>query len=278
MKKLREQMLRHMQLKNYSKRTIDTYLSCILNLSRFYNRTPETITREEVKEYLYSLLQSKKTSISNINQVISAYKVLMTGVLEKDWTAIKLSRPRREKKLPVVFSKEEISRIIERTINLKHRAIISFAYSTGLRLDEVCKVRLTDIDSSRMQIRVSNGKGNKSRYTILSKQILELLREYWRYYQPKSYLFEGRQKGVPLSHSSIQELFRHRMTAAGIRKPASFHTLRHSFATHLLEQGINLRIIQALLGHNSIRTTTIYTHLQNFDPGSITSPFDHLRD
>lgn len=128
-----------------------------------------------------------------------------------------------------------------------------------------------------MQIRVSNGKGNKSRYTILSKQVLELLREYWRYYRPKSYLFEGRQKGEPISQRTIQEFFHQRMKVAGIRKPASFHTLRHSFATHLLEQGTNLRIIQALLGHTSIKTTTIYTHLQNFDPASITSPFDSLQ-
>ena len=277
MKNLREQMLHYMQLKNYSKRTIDTYLSCILSLSKHYKRTPETISSEEVKEYLYYLIQSKKTSVSVINQIISAYKVLMTGVLEKEWAPIKLPCPRREKKLPVVFSKEEIFNIIEHTRNLKHRSIIVLAYSSGLRLDEVRQVKLTDIDSSRMQIRVSNGKGNKSRYTILSKQVLELLREYWRYYRPKSYLFEGRQKGEPISQRTIQEFFHQRMTAASIRKPASFHTLRHSFATHLLEQGINLRIIQTLLGHTSIKTTTIYTHLLNFDPASIASPFDSLR-
>jgi site-specific recombinase XerD len=182
-----------------------------------------------------------------------------------------------EKKLPVVFSKEEILRIIERTKNLKHRSIIVLTYSSGLRLGEVRQVKLSDIDSSRMQIRVSHGKGNKSRYTILSKQVLELLREYWRYYRPKSYLFEGRQKGEPISQRTIQDLFHQRMRAAGIRKPASFHTLRHSFATHLLEQGVNLRIIQTLLGHTSIKTTTIYTHLLNFDPASVASPFDSLR-
>jgi site-specific recombinase XerD len=277
MKNLQEQMLHYMQLKNYSRRTIDTYLSCILCLSKYYKRTPETISSEEVKEYLYYLIQSRKASVSVINQIISAYKVLMTGVLEKEWSPIKLPRPRREKKLPVVFSKEEILNIIERTRNLKHRSIIVLAYSSGLRLDEVRHVKLTDIDSSRMQIRVSNGKGNKTRYTILSKQVLELLREYWRYYRPKSYLFEGRQKGEPISQRTIQELFYQRMRAAGIRKPASFHTLRHSFATHLLEQGVNLRIIQTLLGHTSIKTTTIYTHLLNFDPASVASPFDSLR-
>jgi site-specific recombinase XerD len=277
MKNLRDEMLHYMQLKNYSKRTIDTYLSCILSLSKYYKRTPETISSAEVKEYLYNLIQSKKASVSIINQIISAYKVLMTGVLEREWIPIKLPRPRREKKLPVVFSKDEVLRIIEQTRNLKHRSIIALAYSSGLRLDEVRQLKPTDIDSSRMQIRVSNGKGNKSRYTLLSKQILELLREYWQYYRPKSYLFEGRQKGEPISQRTIQELFHQRMTAAGIRKPASFHTLRHSFATHLLEKGVNLRIIQTLLGHTSIKTTTIYTHLLNFDPATVSSPFDNLR-
>jgi len=269
-------MLRYMQLRNYSKRTCETYLSCISCLSRHYKRTPETISREEVIEYLYYLIQNKKSSVSIINQVISAYKVLITGVLEKEWSVIKLPRPRTEKRLPVVFSKEEIRSIIEHTQNLKHRTIIALAYSSGLRLDEVRQVKLPDIDSSRMQIRVTHGKGNKNRYTILSKQVLELLREYWRYYRPKKFLFEGRQDGVPISQRTIQELFYKRLKASGIHKQASFHTLRHSFATHLLEQGVNLRIIQTLLGHASIKTTTIYTHLQNFDPSKVTSPFDSL--
>jgi len=276
MKNLREQMLHYMQLKNYSRRTINSYLSCLSCLSRYYKRTPEAISTEEVKEYLYYLIENKKASVSIINQIISAYKVLITGVLEKEWYSIKLPRPRREKKLPVVFSKQEVSKILEHTRNLKHRAIIAFAYSSGLRLDEVRQVKLTDIDSSRMQIRVSNGKGNKSRYTILSKQILEMLREYWSDYRPKVYLFEGFKKREPLSISTLQTIFYQRMKAVGIKKQASFHTLRHSFATHLLEQGVNLRVIQALLGHTSIKTTTIYTHLQNFDPGSVISPFDNI--
>ncbi len=277
MKNLREEMLHYMQLKNYSKRTIDTYLSCILCLSKYYERTPETISSEEVKEYLYHLIQSRKTSISIINQIISAYKVLTVGVLEKEWSPIKLPRPRGEKRLPVVFSKEEICKILEHTRNLKHKAIIAVTYSSGLRRDEVRHLKLSDIDSSRMQIRVSNGKGNKSRYTILSKKVLALLREYWLCYRPKTYLFEGQHRGEPISATTIKEVFSQRMKAAGISKTASFHTLRHSFATHLLEQGINLRIIQTLLGHTSIKTTTIYTHLQNFDPASVASPFDSLR-
>jgi len=277
MKSLRERMLLYMQLKNYSKRTIDTYLSCILCLSRFYKRNPETISSEEVKEYLYYLIQSGKTSVSIINQIISAYKVLTAGVLEKEWSPIKLPRPRIEKRLPVVFSKQEIYNILKFTRNLKHKAIIAVTYSSGLRRNEVRYLKIADIDSSRMQMRISNGKGNKSRYTILSKKVLELLREYWQCYRPKTYLFEGQHRGEPISESTIKEVFTKRMKAAGISKAASFHTLRHSFATHLLEQGVNLRIIQTLLGHSSIKTTTIYTHLLNFDPSCITSPFDNLK-
>jgi integrase/recombinase XerD len=276
MKKLREQMLRYMRLKNYSKRTVDCYVSCISGMSKYYRRTPDAISSEEVKEYLYYLIQKRKTSVSVVNQIISAYKVLMTGVLGKEWLPIKLPRPRREKKLPVVFSKEEICNILKHTINLKHKAIIAVTYSTGLRLDEVRQVKLTDIDSSRMQIRVALGKGNKGRYAILSRQILDLLRKYWLKYRPKVYLFEGVKKGKPISTSSLQSVFKQRMKAAGIHKQASFHTLRHSFATHLLEQGVNLRVIQTLLGHTSIKTTTVYTHLQNFDPSSVTSPYDTL--
>jgi site-specific recombinase XerD len=212
-----------------------------------------------------------------INQYISAYKVLIEGVLEREWTPIRLLRPRGEKKLPVVFSKEEIGRILDHTRNLKHKCIIAITYSSGLRRDEVRNLRVSDIDSSRMQIRISSGKGNKGRYTILSEKVLELLRVYWQCYMPKVYLFEGQHRGEPISASTIREIFSQRMKEAGINKEASFHTLRHSFATHLLEQGVNLRIIQALLGHSSIRTTTIYTHLQNFNPASITSPFDSLK-
>jgi integrase/recombinase XerD len=276
MTELRKRMLQYMQLKNYSKRTIQTYLYCLISLSKYYKKTPDLITPQEVATYLHLLLQSKGISVSSINQYISAYKVFQVGVLAKEWKVIRLPRPRREKKLPVVFSKEEIRQLITNTRNIKHRTLIAFAYSTGMRQEEVCHVRLCDIDSNRMQIKVCCGKGKKDRYTILSKQILAMLRTYWQMYKPVKYLFEGQKKGEPISKSSIQTFFTKAIAQSEIQKEASFHTLRHSFATHLLEQGVNLRIIQALLGHTSLRTTTIYTHLVNFDPATIQSPFDTL--
>jgi site-specific recombinase XerD len=276
MTELRKQMLQYMQLKNYSKRTIATYLQCLISLSKYYKKPPDVITPQEVGDYLYLLLQKQQISVSTLNQYISAYKVLKVGALGNEWTGIKLPRPRGEKKLPVVFSKEEIFQLITNTRNIKHRTIIALAYSTGMRQDEICHLRLCDIDPGRMQIRVSCGKGKKDRYTILSGQILEMLRTYWRMYKPVKYLFEGQKKGWPISKSSVQAFFAKIITQSGIQKEASFHTLRHSFATHLLEQGVNLRVIQALLGHSSLRTTTVYTHLVNFDPATIQSPFDTL--
>jgi site-specific recombinase XerD len=200
----------------------------------------------------------------------------MDGVLKQPWQGIKIPRPRVEKRLPVVLSKEEIGTLLRNISNLKHRAIIAFAYSTGMRLNEVRQVRLSDIDSDRMQIRVAFGKGKKDRYTLLSAKLLTLLREYWKWYRPQQYLFEGYQRGTPISIRSIQVLFSRYKKKSGIQKESSFHTLRHSFATHLLEQGVNLKIIQALLGHSSLRTTSIYAHLVNFEPGSVTSPYDSI--
>jgi site-specific recombinase XerD len=200
----------------------------------------------------------------------------MAGVLRMDWEAIHIPRPRREKKLPVVFSKEEVIKLLEATRNLKHKVILSLAYSSGARLEEVSHLKVKDIDSSHMQIRIGCGKGKKDRYTLLSPKLLILLREYWQLYRPKTYLFEGTNRKGPISTRTIQHIFKNSLKRSKITKDGSFHTLRHSFATHLLEQGTNLRIIQELLGHTNIKTTTVYTHLQNYSPSFVTSPLDKL--
>ena len=276
MKTLRNRMLEYMQLKNYSRRTINTYIACLATMSKHFNQSPDKITSEQVKEYLLKCIKNNQVTPSCINQYISSYKVLMTAVLGRDWDAIQIPRPRREKKLPVVFSKSEVIKVLEATTNLKHRVILSLAYSSGARLEEVSNLKVKDVDSARMQIKISCGKGKKDRYTILSPKLLVLLREYWQLYRPKTYLFEGTDRKGPISIRTIQHIFKHNLKRSGIIKNASFHTLRHSFATHLLEQGINLRIIQELLGHTNIKTTTVYTHLQNYSPSSVTSPLDKL--
>ena len=165
--------------------------------------------------------------------------------------------------------------MIETTRNLKHRTILAVIYSAGLRISEVIRLQPSDIDSDRKQIRVL-GKGNKYRYTLLSENALDMLRIYWRAYRPARYLFEGQKKGQPFSRTTIQIVFKQTCKKTGINKQATVHSLRHSFATHLLESGVNLKIIQGLLGHSSLRTTSIYLHVTRFDPASVKSPFDEI--
>jgi len=276
MKTLRDRMLEYMQLKNYSRRTINTYIACLATMSKHYNLSPDKISSYQVQEYLVKCIKNNQVTPSCINQYISSYKVLMAGLLGRNWESIHIPRPRREKKLPVVFSKAEVSKLLEGTKNLKHKVILSLAYSSGARLEEVSHLKVKDIDSARMQIKIACGKGKKDRYTLLSPKLLILLREYWQLYRPKIYLFEGTYRKGPISTRTIQHIFKINLKRSKITKNGSFHTLRHSFATHLLEQGINLRIIQELLGHTSIKTTTVYTHLQNYSPSSVTSPLDKL--
>lgn len=264
-----------MQTRNYSPRSIGTYLYMLNALEVYHNISIDEISIDQVKDFLQYSIETKKVSVSYINQVISAFKILQQDVLGKQWESIKIKRPRGVRRLPVVLSKEEVKSIIETTRNLKHRAILAVIYSAGLRISELASLRPSDIDSDRKQIRVI-GKGNKYRYTLLSANTLDMLRVYWRAYKPERYLFEGQVKGKPISHPTIQVVFRHAIKKTGIKKEATVHSLRHSFATHLLESGTNLKIIQMLLGHSSLRTTSIYLHVTKFDPASIKSPFDDI--
>jgi site-specific recombinase XerD len=269
----KELMLREMQLKNFSKRTITVYLSCLDSLSAYFNDSPEHLSTEQVKDYLL-YLKDKGLSVTTLNQTISAYKVFVVLVMKEKWEEIKISRPKREKKLPSVLSKQEVFLLLSETKNLKHRAAFALAYSAGLRLSEVCQLKVKDIDSSRNQIKITNGKGAKMRYGVLSEKALHLAREYWQVYKPKNYLFEGQTKGCHITGGTLQKTFKKKVIELGIKKDVCFHSLRHSFATHLLEQGVNLRIIQHLLGHSSIKTTMIYTHIVNFSLDKLKSPLD----
>jgi site-specific recombinase XerD len=245
------------------------------DLEEYHNISIDEVSTDQVKDFLQYSIAERNFSASYVNQVISAFRILQKDVLGKEWDPIKIKRPRRPKKLPVVLSKEEVKSMIETTRNLKHRTIIAVIYSAGLRISELVNLLPSDIDSDRKQIRVL-GKGNKYRYTLLSENILDMLRVYWRAYKPERYLFEGQRQGQPISTETIQVVFKHACKKAGIIKPASVHSLRHSFATHLLESGVNLKIIQSLLGHSSLRTTSIYLHVTKFDPASIKSPFDEI--
>jgi integrase/recombinase XerD len=275
-KSLRERMLQEMQIRNYSNRTIKSYIGGISELSKHFNLSPDQITLDQFKEFLHYRVSVKKNTNSSINQLIGAYKILVQDVLGKNWEDFKIKRQRRDKKLPVVLSKDEVRELLESITNIKHKCILSLAYSSGLRRSEVLALRPKDIDSGRMQIRVECGKGNKTRYTILSKDLLPLLRYYYIHYKPKTYLFEGQKKGTKYSETSMESILKQNLAKTTISKNVCLHTLRHTFATHLLEQGTNLKIIQMLLGHNSLRTTSIYLHLTKFDPSTLSSPFDSL--
>jgi integrase/recombinase XerD len=264
-----------MQIRNYSKRSINSYQKMLCALESFFNISVDELTPEQVKEFLRYSIEKRDVSVSYINQTISAVKILHQDVLGKNWESIRIKRPRMDKMLPIVLSKEEVRSIIETTRNLKHRAILAVIYSSGLRLAELINLKPADIDSDRRQVRVF-GKGNKYRYTLLSSNTLEMLRLYWRAYKPSVYLFEGQKKGQPIGRSTIQKIFRESIKRAGIKKQATIHSLRHSFATHLLENGTNLKVIQTLLGHSSLRTTSIYLHVTCFDPMLVKSPFDEL--
>ena len=260
--------------KRYSENTIKTYINYFGNFIAYFSEKelPE-ITPEEINNYILELIDSRNISISQQNQRINAIKFYYEKVLNRQKQYYTIERPRAEKKLPNVLSKEEINKLIGTIENLKHKCIISIIYSAGLRRSEVINIKPEDIDSDRMLIKISGGKGKKDRYSLLSSKLLENLRIYYKEYKPDKWLFEGQNKGK-YSVESVAQILKKALLKSGIKKRVTPHTLRHSFATHLLEQGIDLRYIQELLGHSNSKTTEIYTHVSNKQLGKIKSPLD----
>lgn len=259
-------MTRELRIRNYSERTVTSYLAAITHLSKFYKMSPDRISREQVKSYAYHLIHSKHASTSSINQLISAWKIFQVDVLENQWEAFRLKRPKKEKRIPVVLSQKEALALVDAPTNMKHRMILKIAYATGLRRAELLALKLTHIDSSRSVVRVINGKGKKSREVPARSTLIGELRRYYKYYRPKTYLFEGTRPGVPYSAASFQKIVKSAATKAEIKKNISPHVLRHSFATHMLEKGINLKHLQIILGHSAMKTTSIYLHLAELNP------------
>ncbi len=274
MEKALEQFNRTLRLKGYSENTIRTYNAMFIKfLKVFKDREPEQITTDQIRRFLLWMIDTKGISSSYQNQLINAIKFYYEHVLKRSRQVYQLERPKKEKRLPGVLSLDEVQRLLGEINNTKHQAIISMIYSSGLRISELINLRISDIDSSRMQIRVVQSKGKKDRMTLLSEKMLVLLRTYFKRYKPRHWLFEG-QTGGKYSKTSIQKVFHKAKKAAGIRKHATVHTLRHSFATHLLESGTDLRYIQELLGHGSSKTTEIYTHVSTRKLSNIKSPLD----
>ncbi|OPX26871.1 MAG: hypothetical protein B1H05_01550 [Candidatus Cloacimonas sp. 4484_140] len=274
--KLPPEYIETLKLKNYSVPTIKTYRLHFQRFLNYYSETKlENITHEQIRQYLFYLVEEKKYSTSAQNQAINSIKFYYEKVLGKPVEKYYVPRPRKEKKLPEVLSEEEVTRILKQIKNLKHKCIIYLIYSAGLRLTEVVHLKISDIQSDRKQIFIRSAKGNKDRYVILSDKILKLLKKYYKEYKPTIWLFEN-QPGNQYSRRSIQKIFKKAVTNAGVKKHATIHTLRHSFATHLLEHGTDLRYIQELLGHKSSRTTEIYTHITHTAKNKIVSPLDIL--
>jgi integrase/recombinase XerD len=274
MGRLREQMKGDLELRGLSRNTQEIYLNQVRDFSRYFNRSPLHLGEREIKEYLLYLIREKRASYSRVNQCYCALKFLYGTTLKRKWVMEKVPCTKRERNLPAVLDREEVEALFSVTRNVKHRAILMLIYSSGLRVSEAARLRVSDIDGKRMVIRIRRGKGKKDRYSILSHVALEALREYWREYRPTEWLFPSRFPGKPLTERSIQRTFKKAKALARIKKSVSINTLRHTFATHLLEAGTDIHHIQLLLGHKSPKTTTIYLHVSQKELIRIVSPLD----
>lgn len=275
-RKCPDEYLLKLQELRYSGKTIKTYDAAFREFINYY---PESELRDldekRIIDFLRYLVIERQVSTSYQNQAINAIKFYYERVLGGPRKVYLIERPIKEKTLPVVLNIKEVGALLGATDNLKHKAILMLGYSAGLRVSELVNVRLKDIDSKRMQVRIQQSKGKKDRYSILSARLLDILREYFKKYRPQEWLFEGTDGGQ-YSVRSIQQIMQQAARKAGIKKKVSVHTLRHSFATHLLEQGTDLRYIQSLLGHESSKTTEIYTHITTKGFDQIVSPLDNL--
>jgi len=271
---LRQRMTDDLRLRNRSLRTINTYIACVAHFARHFGKSPELLGPEEIRQYQVYLVEQRHVSWSYFNQAVCALRFLYRHTLDRDWAVAHIPFPRQPRKLPVVLSQDEVIRLFDAVRSLKQRAILMTAYAAGLRLAEVTHLQVSDIDSQRMVIRVRQGKGQKDRYVMLSPTLLAVLRLYWRAERPSSWLFPSKKKQEqPINHSVVQRACHQ---AAGLSKPVTVRMLRHCFATHLVETGTDIRIIQSLLGHSHISTTQIYTHVSAKTVRATESPLDLL--
>ncbi|GAB6089764.1 site-specific tyrosine recombinase/integron integrase [Spirochaeta dissipatitropha] len=268
-----EECLRHLRRKRYSPNTIKSYLFHIRQFLIF-TETEGTPTTDQILAYFDSIAANERFSSAYQQLAVNAVKFYVQTVCKSSMPDVSL-RPRREKRLPSILSEQEVAGILRNIANTKHKTVISLIYSGGLRVSEAVNLKISELDTDRNMIRISQSKGKKDRMVSLSPRFLLLLQQYLSEYQPKTWLFEG-QKGGKYTVRSIQAVFHAACKRAGIQKKATVHTLRHSYATHLLEKGTDLRIIQELLGHSSSKTTEIYTHVSSATISNIRSPFDEL--
>jgi site-specific recombinase XerD len=273
---LRQRLIREMELQQFSPRTIDSYVDAVFWLAKHFHRSPEHIGTEDVRSYFHHLLVERKLAPATCHVRAAAITFFYRKVLGQSTFAIDLPR-KHSQKLPEVYSREELIRLFEATRNFYHRVFLMTTYAAGLRLSEVSRLQPIHIHSERMLIRVEQGKGRKDRYTLLSPQLLVELRAYWHVYRPSDWLFPNQKRTGPILYGTAQKVFYAAKERAGLSRGRGIHTLRHSFATHLLEAGVDLRTIQLLLGHNSLTTTALYLHVTEKKLTQLQSPFDLLR-
>ena len=273
---LTRRMADDMKLRNYSQKTIDAYTYHVGRFAQFLGCSPETASPEDVRSFQLHLIEERKVGWSSFNQAVCGLRFLFRTTYPRDWAVSMVPFGKRPKTLPTVLGGEEVASLLACVSNLKHRTFLLTLYAAGLRLSEAAALTISDIDSQRMQLRIAHGKGAKERVVPISPRLLEGLRSYWREVRSPQWLFPGKTFDVPLSSTTIQKTCKAAVQKSGILKPVTPHTLRHSYATGLLEAGVDLLTISRLLGHKSFSTTMIYLHVRRTHLGSAPSPIDWL--
>lgn len=273
---LTRRLAEDMKIRNLASATIDAYTYHVRRFADFIQKPLDRATVEDVRNFQLHLIETRKLAYSSFNQAVCALRFLYTHTIRVPWPVTMVPFGKRPKHLPTVLSRQEVDELLQCTENLKHRTFLSTLYACGMRISEAAELQLSDIDSARMQIRIAHGKGAKERLVPLSPRLLEELRTYWKAYRPGLFLFPGKRPDKPYAHASIQKAIKQSARLAGIRKKVHPHVLRHSYATGLLEAGVDLLTISRLLGHASFVTTMVYLHCRRENLGSIPSPLDWL--
>ena len=273
---LRQRMIEDMTIRQFGSKTQHDYVRVVADFARFLDRSPDQAEPEDLRRYQLRLA-ADGASPAKMNAAVSALRFFFKVTLGRQGYGERLATVRKEDRLPEVLSPEEVALLLHCAPSLKHKAALSIAYGCGLRVSEIVHLKVADIDSARMLVRVEQGKGRKDRYVMLSPELLELLRAWWRMARPKGWLFPGRDPGQPITPRQLNRALKVAAASAGLDKPVSMHTLRHCFATHLLERKTDVRVIQALLGHKKLDTTARYTRVAIKTLGAVQSPLTHLR-